>query len=614
MKLLDNKIFFGIVEDNKDPNRRGRVKVRVQSVFDDIPLEDIPYASPTGSIDGKTFNVPAIGKVVIVAFAWGDQYQPYYTYSNYFNINLQNKLESLSDDEYAGFSAIVFDHQTQMFIDSKKFTLDFQFNKFTMTDSDMNLELKDNKGKITIGSLEADQNALMTIHWFDWFDKVVDELIKPSSLIGNSGNPVLKPKFDSLLAEYKVIKNTFLSNNVFVVDNDKVKKLDRDIKTDVTTNDPNIKANNDDIKNVDDGQITKNLNDSITTENEKSASAVSNSVPENSNYGYDIPDNNVVVLYESSTGSPAESQVYLSNADYALSKIQQDNSNGFQYDDSQNPDDLLSGDVTQTGEIDYTETISEEFVIQDDGFSYIDDPTISENSGTNLTLGTGTNLTLGEKAANTFKPDMGDFFIKTNLGTFIVNQLYGLAGIYLMQFMKDLQDYLSGTIGKNGPKRVPGFIGLASNGITRSIELTKKGGKNKSSSSKHGAGLAIDLLIDTISVNTAAKIPLTSKGYPNGGYNKLKYLAANKILSQDPNLRLYIDSFVKTYPGNTKKSFSIVWGGNFRGELAVSEFHHFEISDQSMAQFFTPYIEKLKIANIAVPKKQSDLAAIYNMT
>jgi hypothetical protein len=224
MKNLDNKIFFGIVEDNKDPNKRGRIKVRVQSIFDDIPVEDIPYASPTTSIDGKSFNVPAVGKVVSVVFAWGDQYQPYYISSVYFNVNLTKKLNSLSDDEYADFTALTFDDRCQVYVDGTDLTLDYLFNRITINDSSINLELKDNSGKLNLGTADSDQPALLTVHWFDWFDKFIDELIKPSSLVAPNGN-VLKPNLDILLNEYKAIKENFKSQNVYIADNKKIKKL-----------------------------------------------------------------------------------------------------------------------------------------------------------------------------------------------------------------------------------------------------------------------------------------------------------------------------------------------------------------------------------------------------
>ena len=604
MKFLDNKIFFGIVEDNKDPNRKGRIKVRVQSVFDNIPLEDIPYASPTSSIDGKSFNVPAIGKVVSVAFAWGDQYQPYYISSNYFNVNLQNKLNSLSEEEYPGFSAMVFDDQTQMYIDSTTFTLDFLFNKLTMTNSNINLELKDNKGKVMIGTTKADQPALMSIHWFDWFDKLVDELIKPSSLIDGSGSVILKPNVDAILTEYKLIRDTFLSKNVYVVDNNKVSKLKRKPKTDTTTNDPNIKANNKDIKYVDDDQIPNSLNNNITDEKQKERERISKSTPQNELFGIDIPLGNVVVVFETSGGSPPESQITLSTiSDDVKDKIVSDNASNYEEDpDTQNPDDALTtgNDIVGTEYVEGDELESNtDRAFSSDGVEYNKDEVIDENGVAYVKPVEQAKADATYVAPKTNQITT-ELFKKTAYGTYFIEPLYGLAGKNLVQFMKDLEKELKG-------KKL--ILGLASNGITRSIELTLKGGTNRSSTSKHGVGLAIDMLIDTIELNKFAKVPETSSGL-KGGYKKIEYLAANQFLNKDPNLRRYIDAFVKAYPGNLGKKFTIRWGGNFRG---VSEFHHFEISDQSMSQFFEPYKNVLKTAGVDVPKTQDDLAKIYNL-
>ena len=63
-----NKIYFGLVEDNIDPKRKGRIKVRVQSIFDDIILSDIPFALPYKEFVGENFAVPAIGKIVNIIF------------------------------------------------------------------------------------------------------------------------------------------------------------------------------------------------------------------------------------------------------------------------------------------------------------------------------------------------------------------------------------------------------------------------------------------------------------------------------------------------------------------------------------------------------------------
>jgi putative chitinase len=231
-----NELFIGIVEDNKDPNRKGRIKVRIPTLYNNIPLEDIPYASPAYPSDGRSFNVPAIGKIVNVLFLTRDLYDPYYIYSENLNQNLQKKLSSLTDDEYKRFIALTFDDRTQIFADNNELTLDHYFNKMTITKWGINLELKDKKQYLTLGSRDADQDAVLGTRFFEWMDKFIDELSSPFSLIGNMGAPVLKPKLKKLCDEYKSLRPDFVSKHVKVVDNDEVDTLQRDTTPDQNDN------------------------------------------------------------------------------------------------------------------------------------------------------------------------------------------------------------------------------------------------------------------------------------------------------------------------------------------------------------------------------------------
>jgi len=45
-KVQVGKTYVGVVEDNQDPKKEGRVRIRVMDVFDDLKLEDIPWATP----------------------------------------------------------------------------------------------------------------------------------------------------------------------------------------------------------------------------------------------------------------------------------------------------------------------------------------------------------------------------------------------------------------------------------------------------------------------------------------------------------------------------------------------------------------------------------------
>ena len=98
--ILLKKTYAGIVEDNNDPKRLGRVKVRVFEVYSEIETEDIPWASPWKDLNGENFILPEKGKVVTVIFENGDLYKPEYIYSEHFNLNLENKLKSLSEGDY----------------------------------------------------------------------------------------------------------------------------------------------------------------------------------------------------------------------------------------------------------------------------------------------------------------------------------------------------------------------------------------------------------------------------------------------------------------------------------------------------------------------------------
>lgn len=227
MELLRD-FYVGVVEDNIDPDRKGRIKVRVQTLYHTLSLEDIPYAYPLGSLAGKEFQVPAIGKLVNVLYFSDDLYSPYYIYSENYNINLQNKLKGLSDDEYTRFNALLFDDRTQIFSDSNELTLDHYFNKITISKWDINLQLKDNKQILNLGSKGAEQEAVLGTRFFAWMDDFISTLRDPMSLVDSSMTPIIRHKLDSLCDEYKSLRKNFVSKHVKIVDNLAVDTLDRD--------------------------------------------------------------------------------------------------------------------------------------------------------------------------------------------------------------------------------------------------------------------------------------------------------------------------------------------------------------------------------------------------
>ena len=231
MFIDNNKTYIGIVEENLDPKKLGSCRIRVIDVFDDIPVEDIPWASPWKDLNGNSFNVPEKGKVVTVIFDSGNIYKPEFIYSEHYNINLENKLKKLSDGDYKSMKSVIFDHKTQIYVnDSEGLKIDHKYNNLNIKEKTINLNLKDNMSLLNLGDETAEQQAILGNHWMDWFDLFVD------NLLCNQGGPYVdargyqigipSPSFVACLQAYKKLRNpVFLSHHVNIVDNNQVKTV-----------------------------------------------------------------------------------------------------------------------------------------------------------------------------------------------------------------------------------------------------------------------------------------------------------------------------------------------------------------------------------------------------
>lgn len=78
--VLDG-FWRGVVVDNNDPLRLGRVKVRVYPIFEGVLDEDLPWAEPAFSLSGMFF-IPQVNSWVWCFFEQGDYHRPvYFAYS-----------------------------------------------------------------------------------------------------------------------------------------------------------------------------------------------------------------------------------------------------------------------------------------------------------------------------------------------------------------------------------------------------------------------------------------------------------------------------------------------------------------------------------------------------
>lgn len=91
-------IYYGKVEQRIDPERMGRVKVRIFGLHgDEMQVEDLPWALPNATAwnKGGFFNVPPIGTVVTIQFQTGDPEYPVWTGGHWGIIGEERDLSAL---------------------------------------------------------------------------------------------------------------------------------------------------------------------------------------------------------------------------------------------------------------------------------------------------------------------------------------------------------------------------------------------------------------------------------------------------------------------------------------------------------------------------------------
>jgi hypothetical protein len=107
--------YLGKVEDIDDPLFEGRCRVRVFSLFDDIPKDDLPWAVPYGKptffgqdARAGSISIPKVGAIVRVQFNNGDIYSPEYSQVQEIGDDIKTELKK-GGKKYAGSHFILFD-------------------------------------------------------------------------------------------------------------------------------------------------------------------------------------------------------------------------------------------------------------------------------------------------------------------------------------------------------------------------------------------------------------------------------------------------------------------------------------------------------------------------
>jgi hypothetical protein len=235
--MIDYKkgTFIGLVEDNKDPLKIGRCRIRVINVFDTIPRDDLPWASPWKDLNGNSFSVPEVGKLVTVIFDQGNIYKPEYICAEHYHKNLEEKLKLLSQtstspdllDDYTSMKALIFDHSTQIYVnESEGLKLDHKYNNIHIEDGTISINLKDNCNNLRLGDANANQSVILGNHFLDWFSEFLEILVHLPGFDAKARPLSIHQKMLDHKQKYDILKYPkFLSHHVWAVDNDAVKAV-----------------------------------------------------------------------------------------------------------------------------------------------------------------------------------------------------------------------------------------------------------------------------------------------------------------------------------------------------------------------------------------------------
>ena len=115
--MPSERTLLGIIVDNKDPLYEGRAKIRVFGFFEDIPVEDIPWAEQIAGLSfggnggGGNITIPRIGTVVAVHFEEHNYYKMSYHYIKEISPDLLEKLKE--ENSYEGTHALIYDSEAK---------------------------------------------------------------------------------------------------------------------------------------------------------------------------------------------------------------------------------------------------------------------------------------------------------------------------------------------------------------------------------------------------------------------------------------------------------------------------------------------------------------------
>jgi hypothetical protein len=170
---LRNTSWLGEVVDIEDPQKIGRIKVKVFGKFDELENDAIPWAYPgtnisAGSADGGSFfSVPKKGSIVSIKFDNGNIYYPEY----FFNQHLSQDARKEIENSYTNAHIIVYDTVTEgalkiFFTEEKGLMIDYKKSQINIKpDKSIVIQNASGKGKVEMlddGNMNITQAETIT--------------------------------------------------------------------------------------------------------------------------------------------------------------------------------------------------------------------------------------------------------------------------------------------------------------------------------------------------------------------------------------------------------------------------------------------------------------------
>ncbi len=212
MPYTPPKIYLGEIVDINDPIKEGRAKIRVFGLFDELEVEDIPWASQVNGIsfsgDGNgRLSVPKLGSVVAVQFDG----QNYYRITYYGEWETSRALLDEISDSYEGAQALLYDTDAQpgplkifytrksgmnMILGNAKVQLDTQDGgqlRVVIEMGDDQIRMENNKVIVNSNNIELGEAATESVIKGNLFQTYFNN----HTHLGNLGGPTSPPVIPS---------------------------------------------------------------------------------------------------------------------------------------------------------------------------------------------------------------------------------------------------------------------------------------------------------------------------------------------------------------------------------------------------------------------------------